>query len=269
MKKLLAVFLSTLLILSLFIGAVGCGGNSSANAEKVLEESSTEMEGVDKFKVETKVKTTADTEGLDQEMVMDMKSDMSDAEEPKAQVAIAGMGNDSDVYLYGQYTYINVPGQGWLKAATNDMSDYEQMTPSGISDMSKGATNVKMVSETGDYYKISFDIGKKYLQDIFSQQELGNQLGEEFENMMKEMLKGLSMSLVVKIKKETKNIETAKINMVFKDMPMVGDMTMNMDMKFSDFNGDFVIELPAEAQAAREVSPEELENLLPGSALGM
>lgn len=269
MKKFLAACLSMLVILSLFIGAVGCGGSSSANATKILEESSAEMKDVVKFKVKTTAKTTADIEGTDQDMEMEMKSDMSDPDEPKAQVVVAGMGSDSDVYLYGQYTYINIPNQGWVKAATSDMSDYEQMTPSGISDMSEGATNVMMKSETDDYYEISFDIGKKYLQDIFSNQSVGNQLGEEFTQMMEEMLKGLSMSLVVKIEKDSKNIETAKIKMAFKDMPMVGDMSINMDMKFSDFNGDFEIELPAEAETAREISPEELQNLLPGSALGI
>lgn len=269
MKKSLIACLSLLVTLSLLIGAAGCGGGSSANATEVLKTSSAKMKNVEKFKVEAEIKTSADMEGADQDIDMEMASDMSNPEELKAQIVVSGMGVDTEVYLYGAYTYINIPGQGWVKAATSDMSDYEQMTPSGISDMSEGAENIKMVSENGDYHEISFDIGKKYLQDILGGQDLDNQLGEEFSKMMEDMLKGLSMSMVVKIDKKTSYMTSAEIKMVFKDMPMVGDMSIVMDMDFSDFNGDIAVELPAEAQTAREVSPEELENQLPGSTLGI
>lgn len=269
MKKLVIVCVSFMAILLLTAGTIGCGGSSSASAPEALEKSNTAMNDVLKFKMKAEAKTNMDMEGGSGTMEMEMKADMSDEEAPKVQVAAAGMGTDSDIYMFGQYTYMNIPGQGWVKAAVTDMSDYEQMTPTGVSNMTEGAENVKMVSETDDYYEISFDVGQKYLQSLFGDESLGDELGEEFSKMMEEMLKGLSISIVVKIDKKTSYITDAKMKMDFKDIPMVGDMSMDMNMEYDDFNGAFEVELPAEANDAREVSPEELETLKPSTGLGI
>ncbi|MBN2169228.1 MAG: hypothetical protein JW738_08285 [Actinobacteria bacterium] len=260
MKKLLVALISLMLVLgSIAICATGCGGKSSAEAADILDKSNAAMQKITSFTMKTTGKYEMDmTEGMDQDIKMEMKADMSDPQNLKAQIVTSMMGMDTEMYLLGNYSYMEMPGMGWVKTPMADMGEYSQMTPEDISNMSKGAEDVKLVSEDGNSYEVSFTVGSKYFESAFEGDALGDELGEELSGMFEDMIKNMSMSAVFKIDKKTMYTTEAKVKMDMKDVPMIGNMTADMVMKYSDYNKPVTIELPPEAAAAPEIDPSEL-----------
>ncbi|MBN1289238.1 MAG: hypothetical protein JXA49_06345 [Actinobacteria bacterium] len=260
MRKLLASLISLMLILGSFgVWTAGCGGTSSAETADILDKSSAAMQDVTSFTMKTTGEYEMDMmDGAEQDIKMEMIADMSDPQDPKAQIVTSVMGMDTELYLLGNYTYMEMPGMGWVKTPMADIGEYAQMTPDEIGKMSKGAEDLKMVSENGKSYEVSFTIGSEYFESAFESDALGDELGEEFMGMFEDMIKNMSMSAVFTIDKKSMYITEAKVKMEMKDVPMIGNMTADMDMKYSDYNKPVTIELPPEAAAAPEVDPSEL-----------
>jgi len=139
-----------------------------------------------------------------------------------------------------------------------------QTSPAEIAKFAENAENLKVVSETGTSYKISFDIGQALLKEqMGSQQDMG-ELSPEMQKMLDDMLKNMKMSAVFTINKKTMFIEDANIKMTLTDFPMVGDMALDMTMAFSDFNEPVSVSLPPEAANAQEVAEIPSASGFPG-----
>ena len=72
---------------------------------------------------------------------------------------------------------------------------------------------------------------------------------------MKDMFKGLKMGVVYKIDRNTMLADSASVTMSMKNAPIIGDMSIDMTVTFTDYNVPVTITLPPEAQNAPEVQP--------------
>lgn len=277
MRKL--ALCSVILLLAAALIFAGCGGKkedtsgtkSSGNlsAKQILEESSKKMQAVKSAKAEGayKMTTSAAPEssseaGGNMEFAFDMEMDLTNQQKPDLKMAMKGMGQDTVIYMTGGYAYMEAPEQGWVKAPAGESDSMSQTSPAEIAKFADNAENLRIVSESGTSYQISFDIGKEMLKEQMGSQQDVSELGPEIQKMLEDMLKNMKMSAVFTIDKKTMYIEQAKINMAVRDFPMVGDMTLDMAMKFSGFNQPVNVSLPPEAANAQEMAE------LPGSTSG-
>lgn len=258
-----------ILLLAAALVVAGCGSkkettstpNSSGNrsAQKILEESSKKMQTVKSAKAAGAYKMTTSaassaTAGQNMDFAFEMEMDLSDQQKPEMKMAMKGMGQDTVLYITGGYTYMEVPGQGWVKSPVGDTGSMSETSPAEIAKFAENAENLKIMSESGDSYKISFDIGQDMLKEQMGAQQNTSELGPEVQKMIDDMIKNMKMTAVFTINKSTMYIVDARINMAVKNFPMVGDMTLDMAMKFSDFDQPVSVSLPPEAANATETA---------------
>jgi len=274
-----SIVCSIVVLLAVTLLFAGCGGKkdesgqststSGLSAKEILEESSNKMQTVKSARAEGQYKmstsaadASSGAEAMDFSFEMEM--DLSNEEQPELRMAMKGMGQDTILYMTGGYVYMEVPGQGWMKAPAGDTDSMTQTSPAEIAKFAENAENLKVVSETGTSYKISFDIGQALLKEqMGSQQDMG-ELSPEMQKMLDDMLKNMKMSAVFTINKKTMFIEDANIKMTLTDFPMVGDMALDMTMAFSDFNEPVSVSLPPEAANAQEVAEIPSASGFPG-----
>lgn len=258
-----------ILLLAAALVVAGCGSkkeatstpNDSGNlsAKKILEESSKKMQTVKSskaagaYKMSTSAASSA-TSGQNTDFTFEMEMDLSDQQKPEMKMAMKGMGQDTLLYMTGGFVYMEVPDQGWVKSPVGDSGSMSQTSPAEIAKFAEDAENLRIVSESGGSYKISFDIGQDMLKEQMGAQQNTSELGPEVQKMIDEMIKNMKMTAVFTINKSTMYIEDARINMAVKNFPMVGDMTLDMAMKFSDFDQPVSVSLPPEAANATETA---------------
>lgn len=274
-----SVVCSIVILLAFALLFAGCGekkdetsGSKSSgglSAKEILEESSAKMQTVKSASAKGVYKMTtsaaeATSGGESMDFTFEMEMDLTDPEKPELKMAMKGMGQDTVFYMTGGYVYTEVPEQGWVKAPAGDTDSMTQTSPAEIAKFADNAENLKIVSETGNSYKISFDIGQEMLKEQMGAEQDTSELGPEMQKMLDDMLKNMKMTAVFTINKKTMFIEEANINMALKDFPMVGDMTLDMSMAFSNFNEPVSVSLPAEAANAQEVAELPSSSGLPG-----
>jgi hypothetical protein len=249
----------------------GCGGGGTTggvestklSAQEILEESNLKMQEVTSLKANGFYKAAmgeAGSEAMDFDFEMEI--DMTNAESPEVHMVMRGMGQDTEVYMSEGIAYASVPGQGWVKGPAGDTDSFKQATPAEIAKFAEDAEDLKILAEDGTHYELAFVISEQYLRNQMSSEFDMQDLGPEVEKMMNDMIKGMKMNAVFKIAKDTMFIEVAKIAMEIKDMPMLGSMTLDMELEFSDFNEPVAVALPAEA--ANAVESPDLSNTIPG-----
>jgi uncharacterized protein involved in high-affinity Fe2+ transport len=272
MRKGLIVLLVVLLACAVALAA-GCGEKkeTKSDAQKILEQSQQKMSAVDSLKMTgSMVIKTPGAETKEETVDLSMEAKMVSPEDVEGHMVMKdSSGAQTDVYMSGGYVYTNDPASGWYKQKMDAAGGVSSgmMTPKDLEELNKYAENITM-TETGNEYKLSFDIGPEYFEkalgastDQSTQTTPGS---KELEEMMKSLIKGIQMSLTYTIDKSTMLAKSAKINMTMKDAPMMGDISIAMDMAFSDYNAPVQVALPEEAKSAKEVEPGTAMPTIPG-----
>jgi hypothetical protein len=135
------------------------------------------------------------------------------------------------------------------------------LTPGQITGLGKYAENLKELPEEGNNYVLSFDVGSEFFEKTLAGAEQpgsqpaseDQQSAQDMVKLAREMLKGLEMSVVMKIDKSTYYPSETTIKMSLKEIPIIGDMSVDMKMAFSNYNEPVTVALPAEAQNAKEI----------------
>lgn len=285
MKKL--ALCSLVLLLLAAVVFAGCGSNKDdtsgskssgdLSAKQIIEESSKQMQTVKSVKAEgtynmstsgssPSTESTTGTTSGDMEFNFEMEMNLSDPAKPEMKMVMTGTGTDTIMYMTGGYAYTEVEGQGWVKAPVGDSGSVSQASPAEIAKFADNAENLRIVSESGNKYVISFDISDEMIKEQMESEQDMSELSKEMQGIYEDMLKNMKMSAIFTIDKQTMYINKAIINMSVKDFPMVGDMTLDMTMKFKDFNEPVTVSLPAEAANAQETteSTSSTGGLLPG-----
>ena len=295
MKKIAAVSLAVVLVIAL-LAVAGCGGSntsstpsgkttssSGSSAEKILTESNKKMTGITSVKATGAYKgnmtDSSATSGSDAfDFAFTMNVDLSNEKSPKGLMTMKGMGEDLTIYLDNGYAYVNVPGTGWGKTPVGS-SGLTATTPAEIQKFAEGAQNLRIVSETGDTYKIAFDVGPKYIEQQLKSQgstegltkemqdavtDMADPLHEDADSptpglthrypdrvlfLVTQMAKSMKISAVFSINKSTLYL-TAVTMKIGLNAEALGNMSMNMAMAFSDYNKPVTVTLPPEAANA-------------------
>lgn len=273
MKKVVIVSLAVLMIGAII--AAGCGSkatkSASSPAQQVLEKSQAKMQDVQTVKITGKANVlTPQSEVKKESYNFDASMKIISKDDVEMQmVAKDSAGKTTAVYMLGGYVYTNDPTTGWTKqkAQSSGNATSSLLSPSGITELSKYATNMKLEPVRGGTYTVSFDVGSKYFQLLIDQATAGTDTGstspsgedqkaaQQLAQTMKDMMAGIQMGVVYKIDKNSMLAQSSTINMSMKGAPIVGDMTADMTANFSDYNAPVTVTLPPEAQNAREVQP--------------
>ena len=273
MKKVVIVSLAVLMIGAII--AAGCGSkatkSASSPAQQVLEKSQAKMQDVQTVKITGKANVlTPQSEVKKESYDFDASMKIISKDDVEMQmVAKDSAGKTTAVYMLGGYVYTNDPTTGWTKqkAQSSGNATSSLLSPSGITELSKYATNMKLEPVQGGAYTVSFDVGSKYFQLLSDQATAGTDTGstspsgedqkaaQQLAQTMKDMMTGIQMGVVYKIDKNSMLAQSSTINMSMKGAPIVGDMTADMTANFSDYNAPVTVTLPPEAQNAREVQP--------------
>lgn len=274
MKKVALGSLAALLVAAMLVTVLlvaGCGSKSTTKkagspAQQVLDKSQTKMQGIQSLKMAGKAtiltpqsETKTDAVTYTAEMKVLSKSDVE-----MHMVASQSNGKKSEMYVVGGYLYSFDSAKGWTKEKVDTASQQQNfMTPSAMNNLTKYAENLKQGADQNGKYVISFDVGSKMFDQMLTQaagtaqttSPADKQATQQLMQSMRDMLSGLKMGVVYKIDKTTSLADGATIHMSMKGTPVIGDLTVDMAVTFTDYNVPVTITLPPEAQAAPEVQP--------------
>ncbi|MDD5749095.1 MAG: hypothetical protein PHP64_08685 [Actinomycetota bacterium] len=259
MKKRLAYVIVAGLMVGLLMA--GCGGgkgtSSKLSAKEILAKSSQKMQHAKSFKSTGSAVTNAPGEKDGKtEVKIEAEIEVKDKNNYEGKMITKTLGTETTVYMKDGWAYTNVPGQGWSKTKIDQFTKSSQaMTPSQIAEFAKQAVNLDIVSEDSDSWKISYELSPEYLRkQILGEDASLSSSSPEQTKMIEEMLKGISMKMTQSISKSTFYVEKITMSMAMKNIPQVGDMSMDMKLSFSNYGTPVKVSVPAEALNAKEAS---------------
>ncbi len=265
------IYLITVFVVTCVLLLGGCGAKkevtTGAKASEIVNKATLNMQKIKTFKAKAFYSITSATQGAqNMNYSFDIESDKTDPANITTKMSVKGTGNQNfDMYITGGYAYMAVPGKGWYKSPVKQEQIEKQASPENIARYTKGAEDMKIIKEDGISYTISFTISRKFLEEqMKSQMGEETQDSKEFKQYMEQIFKGLKMSCIFTISKKNLLVEKANIQMVMKDMPVIGDVNMTMNIEFSDFNKPLSIKLPDEAKTAQETKELEGQIGIPG-----
>lgn len=263
MKRITIASLALVLVAALLV--TGCGAKTSSTGTKgqmtpqqVVQKSNQKMQSVRSLKITGMGDVTEG--GKSGKTELESKYDSTDTKNPKGILIVQGVENET-IYALDGYIYTNSGSEGWVKVrADKNISRTITFSPEELSNLSKSAKNLKMLTDSGNSYQIAFDIGKGYYD-----QEL-KQLNPDVAKILQGILCGVKA--VFKISKSTFYLDGLTLKMDVKDFGAFGKVGFNMNFAFSDYNVPVTVSLPPEAKSAEEVpaNPENIPGLpgLPG-----
>jgi len=273
--------LALALIAIIAISLAGCGQakktevKSGLSANEIISRSNKKMEAVKSYRAQGTYKMSAPaisstpSQGNEKmEFSFEMKMKMNTPTDFEGQMVTKGLGTETTVYMKNGYAYANVPGKGWVKAPVTDFSKSQTATPEQISEYTKWAKDMKVSSEDSKGWNIDFEIRPEFFQEQLKK-ALGTSVptGESsapsngYAQIIQELAKSTTMNMSLRILKNTFYLENARMLMSMKNVPQLGDMEMDISISLSDFNSPVTVTIPAEAQSAKEVTPEEIPGL--------
>ena len=276
MKKLVLAIIAALLVAAVVVA--GCGKKEASapkGAQAILDKSQKASQEVKSLKSSGSADIlTPQSEVKESKMTFVMEGNIVSESEVEARItASEDSGKKTDVYIVGGYAYSFDATTGWVKQKVDSAQGLGSgmLTPGQLTGLGKYAENLKELPEEGNNYVLSFDVGPKFFEKSLadvgqsgSQPAGGDQQSaQDMVKLAREMLKGLKMSVVMKIDKTTYLPSETTIKMSLKEIPIIGNMSVDMKMAFTDYNVPVSVALPAEAQNAKEV-PAGLPGGLPG-----
>jgi len=260
MKKAVIALVSAAVV-ALMLALVllgGCGQPKtetySGKARQILSDTNKKMQAVKSLKVSGAYDVQTKMQGSENaNFDYSMEVNAADPQNTERHVSVKGKDKSSEVYVVGGYAYSDAPGQGWVKVKAGESDSLSQSTPAGMLELAASAKNLRMVSEDANTYGITFNVGGDYLEQQIRQALGVDQSGLDLEGELDTIVKNTSMRADFTISKSTMYIDSAKLTMKMRGIPVAGDMGLVMTMAFSGFNEPVAISLPEEARSAREV----------------
>jgi hypothetical protein len=269
MKRTAAALLLVVMVSTL----IGCGGGSQpatdttseADIVTLLVDSTKAMSDLSGYRMAGTIDMDSgivDESGQSQPINMGIEAEAQNSGGDVRQHMILTMsGYEVEAYIVGGVYYQNVPGQGWMKMSTGaykaqnmnlGLVDMEQMEI-----MADFAQKAEIIEENDDTVGLSIELGQDYFEaalDLYIKlaQEGGEELPQEWLDMMKESISDFSANIRVWLRKSDNLMVRMEMNYTIVGLPNVGDVSSSMQIDFLDYNADIVIELPEEAKQAQE-----------------
>ena len=268
---------ATLLVSALLVAGCGCGKSSkpATGAQAILDQSQKATADVKSVKAAgTANVITPDSEVKEARTTFEMQGNFISETEVQARiVATDEKGQTTEAYIMDGYAYSYSTLTGWEKQKVDEAQGLSSgmISPGQVTELSKYAENLEELPEEDGSYVISFDVGSKFFEETLTgaQDQAAEptteeqQAAQDMMELAKQMLDGLEMTVVMKIDKETYFPTSIVLEMSLKDAPMLGDMSVEMEVSFSEYNTPVAVVLPEEAKSAPE-RPSGLPGGLPG-----
>lgn len=279
MKKALILIMAA--VLAAAVLACGCGGSkkdeTQGEAEKVLMESNKKMADVQTVKIAGSVLIEM-PEAEEKEESYDFEIlSSNEGGEPQAQAVIRSGGQEFQTYVVGGWAYTNDPNRGWVKQQVDTLEDVSSsgvMTHEQLGQMSKYAENQRLLPDESGNYVVAFDVSEKFFDEYLSGfQEVpegdapGQEEASEVSGLLQDLLKDMKISIIMKIDRQTYLVDEAEISMVMKDIPLMGDVSADTGMLFTEYDQPVTIALPPEASGAKELQYDGGLPNIPGLGL--
>ena len=265
MKKLMLAVVAALVVALLVVAGCGKKSNAPTSAQGILEKSQQASKEIKSLKASGSADVlTPDSEVKESKVAFDMEGNIISETEVQAKiVATDEKGEKTEAYIMDGYAYSYNPDTGWVKQKVDSSQQLTSgfMTPSQLTDLSKYAENLKKLPDEGNNFVISYDVSSKFFEKTLEGTATGSsapateeeKAAQDMVELAKQMLAGLKMTVVMKIDKTTYYPSETKVTMTLKDAPLLGDMSVDMKIAFTDYNQPVTVSLPPEAQNAQEV----------------
>ncbi|MDI6874821.1 MAG: hypothetical protein QME84_11155 [Actinomycetota bacterium] len=193
---------------------------------------------------------------------MDVQSEVQNVEGHTNQHMSMDMGSlTTEAYIYGDYFYQEIPGQGWIKTS---LAQYQaQNLATGVISEEQLQLILESVEEATirdegeDAQEMVLVLGKEFL--LRSLERFREQAGEEARSQMEEWMsamegaaEGFSATLRLLVGKEDHLIREMEMTIEMRDIPQLGTYRSRMYMEAYDYNAEIHIELPPEAEKAAQ-----------------
>jgi Family of unknown function (DUF6612) len=269
MKKLLFAVLVALMVASLAVA--GCGkkdSGSPTSANGILTRSQKAVQGVKSFKVSGSVdlKTPGAEEKESKDTFTGEFNVISSSDVEGHLVAQNEKGQESQAYIQGDYVYTYSASSGWEKQKVQNVKDLGvgMITPGNLTALTKYAQNVKKLPDEGNNFVISFDVGSKFFENTLNavDQQASSapssseqSMAQGLSDLYKSVAAGIKMNVVMKVDKTTYLPSEVTVTASAKGIPVMGDISMESKVAFSDYNQPVTVTLPPEAASAKEKPP--------------
>jgi len=243
------IFPGLVLVCALALALLGCGTESSDPvARRVLTRAMTAMAGLKSLRESGSNELSSESESTPGvKLTFDSEMELASPLKPTSHTVIKRGTARLDVYSLDGYLYNEVsPGQ-WTKSLAVGTSS---MSPRDLAQIAKGATNVRVASQSAKRYEIGFDVEAGSFKNI----ELltGSSGGSSVPADTAEALEELQMSAVYTISKASHYVEKVETTMIVPSSTTADEASGTMTVTFLDFNKPVKIELPVAAKAATE-----------------
>ena len=270
MRKFSFALLVALIVAATVASAVGCGKSKKASpnsAKGILEKSQKAVLNAKSVKISgsTELKTPEAEEKVSADTFTGEFNIISTSDIEGHVVAQDQKGQQSQAYLVGGYAYSYTPNSGWEKQKTSGVQDLTTglITPENLATMIKYAENLKKLPDEGNNQVVSFDVGNKFYDEMLSGLEeessapttAEQSLAQQYGDLLKGVVGDIKVSVVMKVDKTSSCPSEVTVKASAKDIPMMGDISLDSKMAFTDYDVPVTITLPPEAASAKEVEP--------------
>lgn len=261
----------------LIVVAWGCGGGVSQKERQAdfkeevlpfLEESVQAMSQLKGYRMRGSMEISAggDEATGSRALKMEMQTEVENIEERTHQHIRMEMGGlTTDAYIYEDYFYQDVPGQGWIKTS---LAEYQaQNLATGVLGgeqlelIMETVENASVVEENEESRELILALGRDFLltslerfRQSANEEELKRM--EEWMAAMEKAADGFRAEIRLSIGKDDHLIRRMEMTIEMKDIPQLGTYTSRMFMDVYDHNADIHIQLPREAEQAKKADAD-------------
>lgn len=268
MKKLLLGAVVALMVASLVIAGCGKKDSGSPNsASGILTRSEKASQGAKSFKVSGSANVqTPGSEVKETKTTFTGEFNVISSSDVEGHlVAHDEKGQESQAYIQGDYVYTYSASSGWEKQKIQSVKDLSvgMITPGNLTALTKYAQNVKKLPDEGNNYVISYDVGSKFFENALSEVDqqassapssAEQSVAQGMGDLFKSVAAGIKMSVVMKVDKTSYYPTEVTVTASAKGIPVLGDISLDSKVAFSDYNQPVTVTLPAEAASAKEKS---------------
>jgi hypothetical protein len=257
MRRVVLLFTAALLAATLIV--TGCGTTTKKptnDATQILKDSRKAMLSVKSYKGTGSISLASSAQGASSmNVTFEMQIQQNGPKDLQGHIIMHSSGQDMETYIANGYAYSKDPTKGWTKQPVGEVTDFSKLaTPADISKLGAAAKDARLISQSGEYYKVSFSLNTNYLMDLMGLSKSTKGLTAQEKKNAEAMVKGMTMGAVFQIQKPTMYIQSMAMNFLFPNMPNIGSVKMGYRADLSDFNKPVKVTLPEDAKNAQEVT---------------
>ena len=265
-KMTFATAASLLLMVTL---TCGCGKKDRkiSKAEKIIKESAAKMAVVSSFTSSGAGKVlTPQSETKEESFTFDGVVKVAGDDQVEAQMAGTSDGKQVQTIILGGYIYEYNSNSGWKRRKLDEaggIGTAQFVNPSTIKRMTEFAESIRLMPDEGGNYVVAFDVGGKFFDNLLAElkEQMPQSSGAESSMMelIESVLAGIDINMVLKVDKGTMLWTEASIKASMEGVGVLGDMSTDTNLRFSEYNQPVTVSVPPEALNAPEVQQNQFQ----------